>query len=97
MPKSTLHTVILFALSVLLSFFFVQAILASALSLRGLNSPIQWQPSQLNTLHKKTDLLILDIKPIPPDIQLEHYNLLSIRGVQLDPTQMRVKITQLNG
>jgi hypothetical protein len=97
MPKSTLHTVILFALSVLLGFFFTQAILASALSLRGLHSSIQWQPNQLNTLHKKTDLLILDIKPIPPDIQLEHYNRLSIRGARLDPTQMSFKITQLNG
>jgi len=97
MPKNYSHSVILFALSVLLGFIFMQLILASALSLRGLYSPIQWQPNQLSVLQKTPGTLSLNIAPIPPNIPLEHYNRLSLSGTQLEPTQMRLKVAQTNG
>jgi hypothetical protein len=97
MPKSTPYSVIFFILSVLLGFLSTQLILASALSLRGLYSPIQWQPDQLSVLQKNPGNLSLNIAPIPPNIPLEHYNRLSISGTQLEPTQMRFRMIQSNG
>jgi len=97
MPKSTPHIVILFIFSLLFGFLSTQIILASALSLRGLYSPIQWQPNQLSVLQKTPDTLNLNIAPIPPNIPLEHYKHFSISGTQLEPTQMRLKMAQTNG
>jgi len=97
MPKSTPYSVIFFILCVLLGFLSTQLILASALSLRGLYSPIQWQPNQLSVLQKTPGTLSLNIAPIPPNIPLEHYKHLSLSGTQLEPSQMSLKMTQTNG
>jgi len=98
---NTKHTarnnVFFFLLALVIGFIATLVILASALSLRGLYAPIQWEPSQLSVLQKNPTSLRLKLASIPANISLEHYAHFSLSGTQLQPTNILIKATLSNG
>lgn len=91
------HNALLLLLALALSLVVTLIILTTALSLRGLYPPVQWEPAQFSVLQKTPTSLRLKASPIPVNTVLEHYAFFSLSGTQLQPSNILIQATLSNG
>lgn len=91
------HNALLLLLALAISLVVTLIILTTALSLRGLYPPVQWEPAQFSVLQKNPTSLQLKASPIPANTVLERYAFFSLSGTQLQPSNILIQATLSNG